>query len=48
MATSSETVKPMPAVAAPTASAGKVIVSRAPRRVASHDAPMIPTGLPTT
>ena len=51
VATSSETVKPMPADAAPPASAGHVIVSRAPPsagRVASQAAPMMPSGLPMT
>ena len=51
VATSSETVKPMPADAAATASAGQVIVRRAPPsagRVASQAAPMMPSGLPTT
>ena len=51
VATSSETVKPIPADVAATASAGQVTVSRVPPsigRVASHAAPMIPSGLPTT
>ena len=51
VATSSETVKPMPAVAAPAASAGNVTVSRVPpniRRVPSHAAPRMPAGLPIT
>ena len=48
---SSETVKPMPATAPTPPSPGQLIGSRWPpntRRVASHDAPMIPAGLPTT
>ena len=50
-ATSSETVKPMPAAAAAPASPGQVTVSFTPPnmgRVASHDAPTMPNGLPTT
>ena len=49
VATSSETVKPMPADVAATTSTGQVTVSRArPMRVASHVAPRMPTGLPIT
>jgi hypothetical protein len=50
VATSSETVKPTPAVAAALTSAGQVIGRRAPPnrgRVAIQAAPRIPTGLPT-
>ena len=48
---SSETVKPMPATAPMPASPGQLTGRRWPpktRRVASHEAPAIPAGLPTT
>jgi hypothetical protein len=51
VATSKETVKPMPAEAAAPINTGQVTVSRAPPsigRVASQVAPRIPTGLPMT
>ncbi len=51
MATSSETVKPIPATAAPPNRFGQPTGSRRPPnrlRVASQDAVRMPTGLPTT
>ena len=48
---SSETVKPMPAKAPPAASSGGLRGERGPctaGREASHEAPAIPTGLPST
>ena len=48
---SSETVKPMPATAPMPPSPGQLTGRRWPpniRRVASHEAPTMPAGLPTT
>ena len=44
-----EIVNPMPATAPPPAISGQLSVSRSPpNREASHAAPRIPSGLPTT
>ena len=42
------TVKPIPATTPAAARPGQVTGSRSPLRVASQEAPQIPTGLPTT